>query len=156
MFTSDTELVAGGKVPYDAWTFVVVPDEVVAAWAIAPPLPVRGTLAGTPFLGTLSRGEGVLRMPVPRALAEEAGVCRGDRVELTIEPDPEPRPVQLPDELRALLDADPELARLFMAMAPSHQRAWATHIGEAKRPETRARRASRAADGIRRRVFPGE
>ena len=150
----ETELVAGGKPPYDTWTFLVVPPAVLAALGGKGRIPVRGTLNGTSFRGTLSRGEGVHRMPVPRALQEQASVRRGQRVRVELERDDAPRPVEIPAELQAVLDDDPELGWLFEEMAPSHRRAWAGYVAEAKKPETRQRRAEKARDGIRARAFP--
>jgi hypothetical protein len=147
----DAELVAGRKPPYSAWTFIEVPAASAAALGHGP---VRGTLAGTPFRGTASRSGGVLRIPVNRELLRRAGVARGDRVAVALERDPDPRPVDVPDELRAVLDADPTLARAFSALPPAHRRAWAQYVAGAKRPETRARRAAKAPAGIRGREFP--
>jgi hypothetical protein len=115
---------------------------------------VRGTLAGTPFRGTASRSQGVLRIPLVRGLLEQAGVARGDRIPVTLERDLVPRPVTVSDELQSVLDRAPALARAFAALPPSHRRAWAQHVAEAKRPETRLRRAAQAVDGIRDRAFP--
>ncbi len=152
----ETRLVPGGKRPYTTWTFLVVPPAVVTGWGGRGRFPVRGTLAGVPFRGTVARGEGVYRMPVPRPLREQAGVEVGDVVAVEIEIDPEPRPVEIPDELAEVLDGDAELSREFAALPPAHKRAWATHVGSAKRPETRRRRAARASEGILSRRFPGE
>jgi hypothetical protein len=149
-----SRLVHGEKSPYDTWTFVVLPPEVVDALGISARVPVRGTLAGTGFRGTVSKGEGVYRMSVPRALLDEASVQAGDLVEVALERDPEPRPVDVPTELQALFDDDPELGELFAGLPPSQRRAWAAYVGEAKRPETRARRARKAPDAIRARQFP--
>lgn len=146
-------LVPGRKTPYAAWTFLVIPSDVERALG-GGPVPVRGTLAGTPFRGSASRGEGVLRMPVARDLREVAGVQCGDTVTVSLERDPEARRVELPDELRAVFAREKEVARLFTALPPAHQRAWATYVSEAKRPETRARRAAAAPAGIRARAFP--
>lgn len=146
-------LVPGAKRPYTSWTFLVIPTELAAEWG-AGQKAVRGTLAGSPFRGTVSRGEGVLRMPVPQQLREQAGVGAGDTVEVAIELDPEPRPVRLPEELRAVFADDPEVAALYERLPPAHRRAWATYVGEAKRPETRQSRARKASDGIRARAFP--
>lgn len=60
----------------------------------------------------------------------------------------------LPAELQTLLHNDPAVAASYAQLPPSMQRAWAAYIGEAKRPETRARRVSEAPDGIRARAFP--
>jgi hypothetical protein len=147
-------LVPGGKVPYDSWVFVVIPAEVHTRWGRAGPWPVRGTLGGVSFRRSVARGEGVYRMSVPLPLREQAGVGLGDEVEVLIELDPEPRPLDLPPELRALFDADPELAARFAALAPSMRRAWAVHIASAKRPATRERRAAAAVLGIPAATWP--
>ena len=69
--------------------------------------------------------------------------------------DPSPgSPVKIPDELQAVLEANPEVAALYDVLPPSHQRAWAEYVAEAKRPETRMRRACNAPAGIRARAFP--
>lgn len=96
----------------------------------------------------------MLRMPVPRDLREQAGVRCGDTVEVEIELDTDPRPIKLPDELRCIFDANPEVTLLYDQLPPSYRRAWVTYVDEAKRPETRMRRARKAPDGIRHRKFP--
>ena len=153
MPTFSTVLVSGGKRPYDSWTFVVVPDDVVADLG-SKRARVRGTIAGVSFRGTVTRGEGVYRMPVPHALQMEASVACGDRVEVLMEIDEEERPIDVPSELQELLAADPDLARRFEGLPPAHRRAWAAHVGDAKRAETRIRRAAKAAIGIRSKSFP--
>jgi hypothetical protein len=144
-------LVRGRKPPYTTWTFVEVPPAAAAELGAGP---VRGKIAGEAFRGTASRSGGVLRVPVVKELLERAGVARGDRVDVQLERDPAPRPVRIPTELQAVLDADAALALAFRAMPPSHRRAWAEHVGEAKLPETRLRRAAKAVAGIRGREFP--
>jgi uncharacterized protein YdeI (YjbR/CyaY-like superfamily) len=68
--------------------------------------------------------------------------------------DPDPRLVDIPRELQAVFDHAPDVAALYEALPPSHRRAWATYVAEAKRPATRLERASRAPKGIRARAFP--
>lgn len=149
-----TVLVRGGKRPYDSWTFVVVPDHVMASFG-AQRVPVCGTIEGVGFRGTVSRGEGVYRMPVPHDLQIHADVADGDSVQVSMEVDAEPRAVDVPDELRAVLVADSDLSARFEALPPSHRRAWAAHVAGAKQAETRIRRAAKAVDGIRNKTFPG-
>lgn len=133
---------------------MIIPSDLAEKWGPGRKA-VRGTIAGCAFRGTASRGEGVLRVPIPRGLCEKAGVSRGDTVEVALELDRNPRRVDVPDELRAVFEEDPEVAALYGKLPPSHRRAWAAYVAEAKRPETRARRARRAPDGIRARAFPG-
>ena len=148
-------LVSGQKAPYSSWTFLVVPESVRSEWKKAR-ADVRGTLNGEPFRGTVSKGEGVHRMPVRKELLERIGAARGDLVEVTLQLDDEPRTVEVSAELRAVLERDDALAKLFDALPPSLRRAWASHVGEARRPETRERRARQAPEGIRARKFPGQ
>ncbi len=154
MPTFETILVPGRKPPYDSWTFILVPPELAVLWG-AGPKAVRGTISGMVFRGTASRGEGSLRVPVTRVLCEAAGVRCGDSVEVVLDLDADPRPVAIPDELQAVLRADPDVAALYDALPPAHRRAWAGYVAEAKRPETRLRRAQSAPRGIRAREFPG-
>jgi hypothetical protein len=154
MSSFSTVLVTGSKRPYDSWTFLVVPDRVVATLGSKRPQ-VRGTISGVPFTGTVSKGEGVYRMPVPRELQARAKVVCGDRVRVFMEIDPETRPVDIPQELQDVLDGNPDLAKRFDALPPSHRRAWSAYVADAKRAETRLRRAGKAHEGIRGKSFPG-
>lgn len=149
-----TVLVSGAKRPYDSWTFLVVPDHVVATLG-SKRAQVKGTIRGVGFTGTVSRGEGVYRMPVPRDLRMKASIACGDRVRVSMQIDSIPRPVNIPPELQEVLAADPELAKRFDDLPPAHRRAWAAHVADAKRVETRIRRAAKAAGGIRNKTFPG-
>lgn len=149
-----TVLVSGTKRPYDSWVFVVVPNHVVATLG-SKRAQVRGTINGVSFTGTMSKGEGVYRMPVPRDLQTQAKIACGDKVRVFMDVDPEPRPVDIPQELQEVLAADPDLSRRFDGLPPAHRRAWAAYIADAKRAETRIRRAAKAPDGIRSKSFPG-
>ena len=51
----------------------------------------------------------------------------------------------IPDDLAAALAANPKSARAFAALPPSHQREYVKWIEEAKKIETRQRRAAKAA-----------
>ncbi len=133
---------------------MIIPPELAAEWG-AGHKAVRGTIAGKPFRGSVSRGEGVLRMAVPAELRELAGVRRGDTVEVEIERDTDPRPWILPIELREVFAENPGLEERYKQLPPSQRRAWAAYIDAAKQPETRIRRARQAPGGIRARKFPG-
>jgi uncharacterized protein YdeI (YjbR/CyaY-like superfamily) len=49
----------------------------------------------------------------------------------------------LPEELAAALAADAEATAAWQAMPPSHWREHIKFVGEAKRPETRVKRAAK-------------
>ena len=95
-----------------------------------------------------------MRVPITREFREKAKLECGDIVDAALELDLTRRPVLIPIELRAVFKKSREVATLYDKLAPSMRRAWATYVAEAKQPETRQRRASRAATGIRARAFP--
>ena len=55
-----------------------------------------------------------------------------------------PRSSSGPPELAQGLKDDPHARRAYEAMPPSHRKAYATFVEEAKRPETRVRRVQQA------------
>jgi hypothetical protein len=116
---------------------------------------VRGKINDVSYRGTVSKGEGVYRMPVPRELQAKAKIACGTKVRVFMEVDPEPRPVEIPRELQAIFDAEPDLANRFASLPPSHRRAWASYVADAQKAETRVRRAAKAPAGIRSKSFPG-
>jgi hypothetical protein len=148
-----TTLVSGRKRPYQSWTFLVIPASVAKNWGPSQKA-VRVSICGHTLRGTASRGEGLMRVPIPRDFREIAGVGCGDAVDVGIELDLSPRPLSVPAELQAALRGDLELSALYETLPVSMRRAWAVYVEQAKRPETRMRRAQQAADGIRGRAYP--
>ena len=148
-----TVLMNGKKRPYDSWTFVIIPPRIASSWGPGQKA-VRGTIAGCAFRGFASRGEGALRVPISREFLAAAEIGRGDKVEVELQLDEAPPPVRIPNELMNVFRNDPEVGVLYEKLPPSYKRAWATYVAEAKRPETRVRRAGQAPDGIRARAFP--
>ena len=151
----EAELVPGEKAPYDTWTFVVVPDGVYRELGQVRPA-VCGTIGGVAFRETIHRSGGVPRMLVRRELLGRIGASKGDVVEVRLELDREPRTVDVPPELEAVFEEDLHVAELYAKLSPSLRRAWATYVGEAKRLETRLRRAEKAREGIRDRLYPNQ
>lgn len=155
MLRFESELVPGDKAPYDTWTFVLVPDAVYRELGQARPA-VCGTVGGAEFRGTVHRSGGVPRLLVRRELLDRIGASRGDVVEVRLELDLEPRTVEVPPELEAVFEEDVSLAELYAQLSPSMRRAWAAYVDEAKRPETRLRRAEKARGGIRDKLYPNQ
>ena len=54
----------------------------------------------------------------------------------------------VPEELQARLNADPQLKKAFDNLTPGRQRGYYMHIGQAKRTETRASRVEKCAPMI--------
>jgi Bacteriocin-protection, YdeI or OmpD-Associated/Domain of unknown function (DUF1905) len=114
--------------------------------------PVRVTINDFTFRTTVAVYGGVALIGLNKANRAGAGVDAGDRVTVEIEPDTEPREVELPPELATALAADTELREFFDGLSYTHRREYAEWIAEAKREETRERRAARAVELLRERV----
>jgi hypothetical protein len=150
-----TTLVAGRIPPYDTWVFAPVPEEVRRLLGSEARLAVRGTVDGAPFRSTIQKGDGMHRFAVTRAVRTAAGVAVGATVEVSLTLDTASREVPVPAELRSALVAE-RLEDDYQRLPPAHRRAWAEHVTAAKQSATRMRRAQRAIEGVRRRMFPGQ
>jgi uncharacterized protein YdeI (YjbR/CyaY-like superfamily) len=78
----------------------------------------------------------------------------GDELAVTIEPDPNPDHVDLPDELAEALAAWPEAETAFHNYSGAHRRTMARLVDEAKQPATRARRAVQLVERLGRGLHP--
>jgi hypothetical protein len=108
--------------------------------------PVAGTVNGTPFRTRLMVYGGVTYIGFPRAVRDAAGIEAGARLDIELDLDDAPREVEVPAALAAALDGEPAARAAFDALAFTHRREYATWVGEAKREETRQRRAARAVE----------
>lgn len=84
-----------------------------------------------------------------KAARADLGVEIGEQVAATIELDEALREVVVPAELAAVLAGDQAAAAAYHGLAYSHRKDFATWVAEAKRPETRARRAEQALGMLR-------
>lgn len=121
--------------------YVPIPAQVAVAVG-GPGARVIGTVDGHPFRRMLHNGpDGVVLRFGKRWLAD-LGLQTGADVWIEIERDPEPDRVDLPAELQAALDADADAAWVWESLTPGKKRTLAYHVTRAKRPATRAKRAS--------------
>jgi len=130
---------------------VVLTDEQLAEIGQGAKTPaVKVTVnGGYTFDGRIGRMGGDTLLGFNKANRAAAVVEAGDEVELIVVLDDGPREVELPADLAAALDADPEARKGFDALAPSHRKEYARWVGEAKRPETRERRLADTLAGAR-------
>ena len=142
--------------PIESGTFVVIPAEVVEALRATGRTSVAGTIDGHDFRNQFMpyTFDGIGRqvvMPVNKATRATIGKNAGDTVDFDLERDERSRSadVAIPAELVAALAADPAARAAFDALAPSHRREYADHVAEAKRPETRERRATQTIERLR-------
>jgi uncharacterized protein YdeI (YjbR/CyaY-like superfamily) len=87
-----------------------------------------------------------------RELRDAAGVGVGDLVTVELELDGAPREVEVPQDLRRALDAEPELAAFYDGLSFTHRKEYAHWVAEAKREETRRRRVERTIEMLRDKI----
>jgi hypothetical protein len=122
--------------------YFIVPVDIQAVFGRHRP-PVRVTIRSHTYRTTPARYGGEYFIVVNRANREAmGGLDHGDRVRIRIELDTDPRVVEPPHELADTLAGSPKANAFFEKLSFSHQKAYADWVAEAKRPETRARRAA--------------
>jgi antitoxin component of MazEF toxin-antitoxin module len=127
---------------------VEVPPKVIDVLGGKGRIPVTATFNGVPYRGSIVRMGGGAVLGVQKAIMAEAGVSVGDSLRIELTNDDAPREVELPGELAEALRRSRAARTAFEALSYSHRREYAQHVAEAKRPETRARRAERAIEQL--------
>jgi hypothetical protein len=129
--------------------YVGIPFDVESAFG-RKRVPVHATIDGEPYRGTLVRmGTECHVLIVLKEIRDRIGKQAGDEVEVTLAEDTAPRVVEVPPDLRAALDGDPEAGSAFDAMSYTHRREYVRWIEEAKREQTRANRIARTLRMVR-------
>ena len=142
-----TELVKRGP----AAAVVLDDDQVATIGEGAKRFPVRATINSFTWRTTVTRMRGEFLLGLNREIRESAGVQAGDKLEVAIELDSEPREVEIPEALARALSADPDAQAAFERLAFTHRKEYARWVAEAKREATRDRRVERALDMLRKR-----
>jgi hypothetical protein len=108
-------------------------------------VPVKGKIGRHPVQTSVFRQRDGRRMLiVNKAMQRGAGVGVGDQVTVVLEADASPRAVALPVELERALARSKRARATFERIPHSHKKRYADWVGEAKRTQTRTRRAEEA------------
>ena len=126
-------------------TGFVVPEDVVAKLGQGKKPKVVVSLKGYSYRSTIHVMGGKSLLPLAKVHREKSGVKGGEKVEVTLEVDAAPREVEVPKDLAAALKKAGATAG-FAALSFTYRKEHVRAIGEAKAPETRARRIAKAVD----------
>ena len=124
-----------------AW--VEVPGEVIAGLGGGGRIPVHATFDGVAYRGSTASMGGCMALGILKSIRTELGKGAGDPVTVTLKRDTAERTVQVPEDLAAALE-EAGLRTAFDALSYSHRREHVNAITDAKKPETRARRITKA------------
>jgi hypothetical protein len=121
-----------------------VPARVVEALGSSRKPAVRITLnGGYTYRSTVAFMGGRYLLGVSAEVRAAAGVAAGDRLEVALALDTEPRTVVVPDDLKVALAKDGAAQRAFAALNYSNQRRYVDGLNTAKTEETRQRRIAK-------------
>lgn len=129
---------------------VVLDDAQVAALGEgAKRFPVVATVNGYTWRTSVARMGGEFLVGLSREVRNGADVKAGDDVDVILELDTAPRDVEVPPALAVALEGDEKAKAAFEQMASTHRKEYARWVAEAKREETRVRRAEQALEMIK-------
>ncbi|MBW7458366.1 YdeI/OmpD-associated family protein [Paenibacillus sepulcri] len=129
-------------------TGIQVPAEAVAALGKKMKPSVTVSLNGYTYRSTVAVYGSEFFLPLNVVHREAAGVAAGDRVEVTLELDLEPRTVEVPHDLTAALSAQTGAVEVFNALSYSKRKEFVRQVEDAKTQETRERRIAGIVEKI--------
>jgi hypothetical protein len=133
-FTATIQNAGGGG------AYVEVPFDVEEAFGSKRPK-VKAMIEGISYRGTLMRmGTECHILGILKDIREQIGKTFGDEVTITLEPDAEPRLVEIPEDLLKELQQEKEAKAFFDKLSYTHQKEYVRWVEEAKKVETRQNR----------------
>ncbi|MDX1992264.1 MAG: YdeI/OmpD-associated family protein [bacterium] len=131
--------------------YVPIPDAVADALTDAGIKHVEGRLDEVAFRRVVHlQPDGTRCLKFGKIWLEQAGLDVLSEVMVELAPDHDPDRVDIPDELAAELQAEPELMQRWDTLAPSRRKTLVYDIERAKRPETRQKRTRAVVDELRK------
>ena len=143
-FTATIQNAGGGG------AFVEVPFDVEEKLGSKRPK-IRAMIEGVPYRGLLVRMGGPSHMLIIlKGIREQIGKTFGDQVTITVEPDTEPRRIEIPKDLMQELKKDKETKAFFDKLSYTHQKEYVRWVEEAKKEETRQSRIVKTIEMLKK------
>ncbi len=141
--TFKTTLLLAGKTA----TGFEIPAEIVESFGAGKKPPVKVTINGKyTYRNTVAVYGGVFLLGVSAEHRAGASVNAGDKIQVSLELDTEPRIVEVPEDFQKALDKNPAAKKNFEALSYSHKSQHVLAIKDAKTEETRLRRIGKAIE----------
>jgi hypothetical protein len=125
-------------------TGVTVPSDVVDALGAGRRPKVRVTIGDHTYRNSVAPMNGVYMLGLNADVRQQTGVAAGDTIEIDLQVDTEPREVDVPADLAAALDREPDARRCFDRLSYSNRRWHVLSIEGAKTDATRQRRIDKS------------
>jgi uncharacterized protein YdeI (YjbR/CyaY-like superfamily) len=101
---------------------------------------VRVVINGVELRTTIAVYGGRSLIGLRREIREAAHINLGETIELAVELDTSARVVELPEDLAAVLAADPDASRVFEGLSFTNRKEYVGWVLQARTPATRQRR----------------
>ena len=85
-----------------------------------------------------------------KGIRAQIGKTFGDEVTVTVEPDTEPRLIEIPKDLMKELKKDKEAKAFFDKLSYTHQKEYVRWVEEAKKEETRQNRIVKTVEMLKK------
>ena len=129
--------------------YIPVPLDVKQAFGGGRSTRVTATFDGFETKSNVVSMGGRFVLGIHKATRASIGKDSGDRVRVSLVGDPSPRAIKMPPELAEQLARHPDLSARFDALAYTYRKEFARWVSEAKRRETRDRRAGQTIEKLR-------
>jgi hypothetical protein len=139
-----TVLLTAGKTA----TGIKIPPEIIEKLNAGKKPPIKVTINGFTYRSTVAVMGGDYMVGVSAENREGARVKGGDKIEVTIELDTEPRVLVLPAEFKKVLDKNAKAKKVFESLSISKQKVHVLPIASAKTDETRKRNIDKAITAL--------
>ena len=128
---------------------VVFPYDVEREFGAKGLIPVKSTLDGIPYTGSLCKcGPEAHMLGVLKGIREQIGKGPGDTIEVVLWRDEEVRTVEVPADFKTLLEKE-DLFASFEKLSYTHRKEYCRWITEAKKEETRQNRLKKSIEMLR-------
>jgi hypothetical protein len=122
-------------------TFVEFPYDVEKEFGVKGQVKIWAAFDGCEYRGSLAKmGHSCHILGMTQKIRAEIGKKPGDTVHVILKKDEEPRIVEIPEELKKLLQGNEQAMNFFNTLSYTNQKAYADWIISAKKIETREKR----------------
>jgi hypothetical protein len=132
--------------------YVLFPYDVEKEFGTKGRVPVKSTLNGFPYAGSLMKyGHSQHMLGVLKSIRSQMGADIGDTIQVELWKDETPRTIEVPAELQDAMKAGGVLT-FFESLSYTHRKEYCRWISEAKTEPTRTRRIAKAVEMLKDKV----
>lgn len=131
------------------WTFFIIPFNIEEVFGQKNHVKVKGSINGIEFRSSLTpRGDGKHYMVVSKVLQEAAGITKGDKIHVIMEPDNDERLVEIPEVIQKIFETNEDAGKTFHKLSYTRRKDFVDYILDAKKESTREKRITQMLEEI--------